>query len=209
MIRRTLLLLLIAASVASAERVYLRDGTMLEGTIVSMENGDFVLEKRSYWGAERMLVSRKEISRIEFDTAPPPPMPPPPEGSTWLDDARHMRQKTFEVPSTIPWTATGIWIERGARIYFNAENKIEFNKKSEKWATPAGEDDSPYNPSRPLPREGTGALIGKLGEGTTNIFLIGAEHGPFTAPVSGQLYLGVNDDYLLDNYGNFRVTIYY
>jgi hypothetical protein len=26
---------------------------------------------------------------------------------------------------------------------------------------------------------------------------------------SGRLYLGVNDDFLADNSGNFRVTVYY
>ena len=28
-------------------------------------------------------------------------------------------------------------------------------------------------------------------------------------PASGRLHLGVNDDYLQDNQGSFRVTIYY
>ena len=33
------------------------------------------------------------------------------------------------------------------------------------------------------------------------------ERTPVTAPVSGRLYLGVNDDHLPDNSGEFVVTV--
>jgi hypothetical protein len=40
-------------------------------------------------------------------------------------------------------------------------------------------------------------------------FLIGDERGPIRMRESGRLSLGVNDDFLEDNRGSFRVTIYY
>jgi hypothetical protein len=40
-------------------------------------------------------------------------------------------------------------------------------------------------------------------------FFIGDEKGPIRMRESGRLSLGVNDDYLQDNSGSFRITIYY
>ena len=50
------------------------------------------------------------------------------------------------------------------------------------------------------------ALIGRIGN---DLFFIGDETGPMRMRSSGRLYLGVNDDVLTDNSGNFRVVVYY
>ena len=52
------------------------------------------------------------------------------------------------------------------------------------------------------------ALIGKIGSGN-DLFFIGDETGPVRVRSSGRLYLGINDDVLTDNSGNFRVVVYY
>ena len=41
------------------------------------------------------------------------------------------------------------------------------------------------------------------------MFYIGNDNGPIRVRSSGRLFLGVNDDYLQDNSGNFRVVVYY
>ena len=51
-------------------------------------------------------------------------------------------------------------------------------------------------------------LIGRVGNGS-DFFFIGAEQGPVRVRSSGRLYLGVNDDFLQDNSGSFRVVVYY
>jgi hypothetical protein len=53
------------------------------------------------------------------------------------------------------------------------------------------------------------ALIGKVGTSSGDFFFIGDEQGPIRMRASGRLYLGINDDYLADNSGNFRVVIHY
>ena len=50
------------------------------------------------------------------------------------------------------------------------------------------------------------ALIGKIGN---DMFFIGDETGPIRVRTSGRLQLGINDDVLDDNSGNFRVVVYY
>ena len=52
------------------------------------------------------------------------------------------------------------------------------------------------------------ALIGRIGE-SSDYFFIGDEKGAIRVQSAGRLHLGVNDDYLQDNSGAFRVTVYY
>ena len=66
---------------------------------------------------------------------------------------------------------------------------------------------SPYNSSRPIPNRAGGALIGRIGNGAP--FFIGSGVQSFRAGTSGRLYLGINDDYLPDNSGSFRVIVFY
>jgi hypothetical protein len=49
-------------------------------------------------------------------------------------------------------------------------------------------------------------LVGRInGNGTP--FIIGASRAPLRVPTTGRLFLGVNDDVLTDNEGEFFVTI--
>ena len=50
------------------------------------------------------------------------------------------------------------------------------------------------------------ALIGRIGG--SGVFFVGSDRGDFRMRDSGRLYLSVNDDYLQDNSGAFRVTVY-
>ena len=53
-----------------------------------------------------------------------------------------------------------------------------------------------------------GALIGRIGE-TNDYFFVGTTTEAIRVRASGRLFLGINDDVLTDNAGNFRVVIYY
>jgi hypothetical protein len=60
-----------------------------------------------------------------------------------------------------------------------------------------------------MPSRNAAALIGKVGNGSNDFFFIGDETGPVRMRSGGRLYLGINDDVLTDNSGNFRVVVYY
>jgi hypothetical protein len=74
---------------------------------------------------------------------------------------------------------------------------------------PDGERNSPENPNRPMPNRAAGSLIGRIGADSGDYFFIGNEKGALRMRGAGRLFLGINDDYLEDNRGNFRVTVYY
>jgi hypothetical protein len=57
-----------------------------------------------------------------------------------------------------------------------------------------------------MPNRPGAALIGRIGG---DVFFIGDERGPIRVRNSGRLELGINDDFLDDNSGSFRVTVFY
>jgi hypothetical protein len=59
-------------------------------------------------------------------------------------------------------------------------------------------------PSAPLASRVAGALIARVGDSAP--LFVGNER-TLRAPTSGQLYLGVNDDHLADNRGEFHVRV--
>ena len=60
-----------------------------------------------------------------------------------------------------------------------------------------------------LPHRPAAALISKIGEISTGYFFTGDDQGAILLRASGRLFLGINDDYLLDNSGALTVTVYY
>jgi hypothetical protein len=60
-------------------------------------------------------------------------------------------------------------------------------------------------PGSPLPQNFAGALIAKVGNSAPSP--IGDNTAPVTMPADGQLYLGINDDDVNDNRGEFIVQV--
>ncbi len=63
---------------------------------------------------------------------------------------------------------------------------------------------TPGGPDVPIPNAPAGALIGRVDNGQP--FLIG-RNTSVRMPASGTLVLGINDDVVNDNSGNYRVII--
>ena len=59
--------------------------------------------------------------------------------------------------------------------------------------------------TRQSARQDVALLIGRIGNGQP--FFVGTGMQSFRAGTTGRLYLGVNDDYVQDNSGSFRVMI--
>jgi len=109
-------------------------------------------------------------------------------------------ERTVRVPADESWTETGIYVTAGERLEFRASGTIVWGKKGET-ADPEGGYGGGY--FRPLDDAGVGALIGRIGSET---FFIGRRL-QMSAPESGELLLGVNDDKVNDNDGSFRVSV--
>ena len=103
------------------------------------------------------------------------------------------------------WTPTGITVRRGETLTFNTTGQIQLSTDGNDTAMPAGAKNARYAANAPLPRELAGALIGRIGP-NGQPFGIG-NLSTVTMPAAGALFLGINDDDLNDNTGEFRVQI--
>ena len=112
--------------------------------------------------------------------------------------------QTVRVNSQQRWTDTGINIRAGDVLTFNASGTITMSDDTGDTATPAGSTRGRTAPDAPVLGQKAGGLLAKIGE-YSPAFIGG--RGTWTAPVSGRLYLGVNDDHLPDNRGEFLVTV--
>lgn len=110
----------------------------------------------------------------------------------------------INVPANQVWTNTGIPVLRGQRISFTARGDIMLSPTAS-----SGPNGSPAVTSRngryPLQGVPAGALIGRVGNSAP--FMIGTNTQPITMPTNGPLMLGINDDVLTDNSGNYSVNI--
>jgi len=107
------------------------------------------------------------------------------------------------VSATDRWTDTGLTVRAGDSISIDADGTIQMSGDRGDTAAPAG---SRRNAPGALVRNApAGMLIARIGNGAP--FAVGAHRTITRAPASGRLYLGVNDDYLDDNNGQFNATV--
>jgi hypothetical protein len=102
------------------------------------------------------------------------------------------------------WTDTGFTVRRGETLRFNATGEVMWTQNEADKATPAGAANRSQPGAPPVRNAPGGALIGRVGNGQP--FVIGSL-GSVRMPASGVLFLGINDDVLTDNGGDFYVTI--
>jgi hypothetical protein len=127
--------------------------------------------------------------------APAPGTPAAPPGS-----------RTVVVPGNVAWTNTGFNVSRGQRLNFQPSGEARLSFNGDDVATAAGAKSYRFADKAPIPSIPVGALIGRIGNGQP--FSIGNPEGPYPMPASGRLYLGINDDHLADNSGNYVVHIW-
>jgi hypothetical protein len=195
--------------VARADTLVLRDGNRVEGTVVSIRDGIVEFEaRRGFLGRERVRVERDEVLRIEFDRRSEDRRDDDRDNGDRRDGRRPsgLREREVSVDSWLGWKDTGIEVRGGQTVYFSASGRVRWGPNRQDG--PAGERNSPRNDARPMPGRPAAALIGRIGD-SNEYFFIGDDEGAIRMRSSGRLYLGVNDDYLKDNTGSFRVTVYY
>jgi hypothetical protein len=125
------------------------------------------------------------------------------------------------VPGGAAWTDTGIEVVQGQEIEFEAEGWISLQKGNpQAGCGPEGYDLQTVQ--QPLPDRNMGCLIGKvviavtlikdeesgreLEDEAAEIFFIGAG-GRVGMPAKGRLFLGINEQVIGDNAGQFLVRV--
>lgn len=188
---------------ALADTLFLRNGTRLDGELLSIRNGVIVFEERRGFGRGRRIeIDRDEVLRVEFDSGRN-------SEREFAGGGRPagLRERQVIVSANVPWNDSGIDVRAGQTMYFDASGEVRWGR--DRRDGPGGEHNSPMNPNRPMPNRAAAALIGRIGTTSGDYFFIGDERGGIRMRMSGRLYLGVNDDFLADNSGNFRVVVSY
>lgn len=151
------------------------------------------------WHWSRRSFDRRDLNRDgvltrrEFDTA-----------AETTDPAVAGGPSEVRIDPRERWTDTGIFVRAGEVITLNARGTIQMSDNPNDIATPAGSSTGRLAKNSPIPTRSAGALLMRIGSG--NPMVVG-NRGSITAPATGQLFLGVNDDHLPDNSGEFLVTV--
>ena len=200
-----------ATMTLAADTLVLRDGRRVEGDLVGVRGDEIEFEGRRggfFGGRERMRVDRRDILRIEFDDRRNDRNDRD-DREDRRDDGRRpsgMRERGVNVEAATAWSDSGVDVRAGQTVYFSATGRVRWGPNRQDG--PGGEHNSPRNDNRPIPGRPAAALIGRVGN-SSDYFFIGDDEGAVRMRSSGWLYLGINDDFLRDNSGSFRVTVYY
>ena len=189
---------------ALADTLVLRNGRSFTGELISVRDG------RMEFKTDRGRIERfplEEVDRVEFSGRDP-------DGNRDDRDSRPpgnerpsgLREREVQVAGIDAWTRTTIELRDGQELWFDSRGEVRWGPGRKDG--PGGESGSPRNPARPIPSRPGASLIGKIGE-SGDPFFIGNDRGPIRVRGRGTLFLGINDDYLQDNSGGFRVIVYY
>jgi hypothetical protein len=151
--------------------------------------------KRDFSSNEvRRIYLASPPTRGAVGAAPPPPAPAPlpPTGGQ------------IRVPANQRWVDTGLTVRRGESVTFNASGRVKLSANANDTAGPPGAE-SGRRPTGPMAGVLAGALIGRIGP--VSMFAIGNQTNPLPMPADGRLFLGVNDDEVNDNTGEFVVDV--
>jgi hypothetical protein len=130
--------------------------------------------------------------------------------------------KKVTVPGNPGWVDTGLDVFQGEEFHIVGSGEVTLQKGNPSAdCGPEGLD--LMTVQQPIPNRNMGALIGKVSQlisvrkdettgeeirdEVVEYFFVGAEND-VTMPIKGRLYLGINEDVLQDNGGEFAVTIY-
>jgi hypothetical protein len=211
----TLAFVAAAGLAVAADTLVMRNGDQARGQLVTIRNGEVEFREERGFNSRTIRVNLRDVRRIEFDDeygnrgfgTGDSRGPEGPGRNPNVGPRPGMRERQVVVSANVPWVDTGIEVRDGQQVYFQAAGQVTWGKGRKDG--PEGERNSPSNPGRPMPNRPGASLIGKVGDRSRDLFFIGDQQGPIRVRGNGRLLLGINDDFLLDNTGNWRVTVYY
>ena len=232
----SLLLIVTLSTLAFADTIRLKDGSILKGKIVSFEGGTFVVQIGEGSRKRQLSFTASEIASISFDAPANSPQ-----------NAVTNRTASYEEPVTVstPRVVTTDNIARPNQPSSNSSGsgskmqpiewqvKVLADNTANGWTNSGwvvkkgqriritgegkvslgkGQTSTPSGlPSlnddqKLLKNVATGALIAVIGDDNNDFIYVGAER-EFVATRDGALFLGLNEGNLNDNSGSYSVKI--
>jgi len=180
-----------------------RSGEMIFGKIyhISADGNTFTYDRRE---GGRHDISSDQLARVYVNPAGARSLYASVLGSAAAAPAAvGTSGSTIRVNANQAWTDTGISVNAGDKVAFQASGEITYGRSPGQTATPDGGADR--RAQYPVPSVPVGALIGRVGNSAP--FGIGTQSQPLPMPASGRLFLGINDNELADNGGFYTVTV--
>ncbi len=112
--------------------------------------------------------------------------------------------RVVSVDARQEWNDSGVFVNAGDLITIEATGTVRLSPEGNDAATPSGSVTNRRAPNAPVRQASAGALVMRVGNSPAQYV---GDRATFTAPVSGQLYFGVNDDHWAYNSGDFRATV--
>lgn len=152
-----------------------------------------------HWSAgsfnQRDLDRNGILTRREYDVT---------GGNAGAGPASGAGSQVVHVNPQMRWNDAAIQVRAGDVLTFDASGSITMSDNAADTATPAGSTTGRRAPDAPILNQLAGGLLARID--SYGPIWVGARR-TVTMPVSGRLYLGVNDDHLPDNHGEFLVTV--
>ena len=186
---------------AGAQFVMLRNGQTIDGHLYDI-GGTSPLRITLDTSSGKRDIASNEIAQIYMAGSPQAAAAARARPSLTPPDAPGPG-RTITVPANQQWTATGIKVRQGQTLTLTTSGEVQFSADANDRASAAGHGDKRV-PGAPLPQAFAGALIGRIDNGQP--FGVGNQTS-IRAPGNGQLFLGINDDNVSDNAGQFQVSI--
>jgi len=191
-----------------------KDGNMTKGQLVRIDGSRIDETKdqafvvfRTESGEERRVAMR-DVGRLYLGNYPgaAPSTPTTQPGTVTGTTPATGSERVLTLPANTQWLDTGITVRQGDRFGISATGEITLSGDPNDKAGPSGAlSGRRPTASAPLPQTPAGALIGRIGNGRP--FGIGAGPTTIAMPGTGRLYLGINDDQVADNAGQYEIHL--
>ena len=189
------------AQLGDGQMLVMRDGSVQQGRFVNMIGGDTLLWDNQ--AGQRQQIALHDVSRVYLNPASAKTVFNY-DPATAVANTGQMPSVQVRVDARQAWTDTGITVNAGDRIVFNASGQVAYARGAGQTADPNG-NPAERRATYPDPSVPVGALLGKIGNSAP--FAIGMQTQPLAMPASGRLLLGINDNDLSDNSGFYTVKV--
>ena len=201
-----LTVVLLAASFAAADTIYLKDGRTIRGTLLGFTDGRFVVRVEPRYSTLPNSTTDSNVARSRANEGDIQYFRPNEvdhieiEGRR-LDEAR-FETRSVQVTLDSNWIDSGVDLRRGEKVQINASGVIMAGRSR---ITPDGLRSN--DPAAPLPRAAEGELIGAIGDDSRAPIIELGSSREFTADRDGRLFLTANRGSFSDTRGSFTVQI--
>jgi hypothetical protein len=216
----TLTLTTLLASVALADTLVLRNGSILKGTFVGFENGEFIFRITSGDNRNQGRTVRfpaRDVTKLTLDDEGRDPnsgrdprndgYPRRDPNNTGGSTGRTGGWRSYppiEVRLADQWIRTDIELRRGQRVRVEASGTIRLEGR-----TPTGPEGlrNRADQDAPEPNEADGVLLAGVGQDDSSPIIVIGRSREFTADRDGRLYFTVNHGDTRNATGSFQVRV--